>query len=57
MMITRCDWAHNSIFQYYVYDVDSLIADIGGFLGLLIGQSLYGLYDGLTSRLKLKKMI
>ncbi len=31
--------------QYYVYDSDSLIADVGGYLGLLLGQSLLGLYQ------------
>ena len=30
--------------QYYIYDMDSLIADIGGYMGLLLGQSLLGLY-------------
>ena len=31
--------------HYYIYDVNSLIADIGGFLGLLLGQSLFGIYS------------
>ncbi len=30
--------------QYHVYDVDSLIADVGGYMGLLLGHSLYSLY-------------
>ncbi len=30
--------------QYYVYDIDSLIADVGGYMGLLLGHSLYSLY-------------
>ena len=30
--------------QYYIYDSDSLIADIGGYMGLLLGQSILGLY-------------
>ena len=29
--------------QYIVYDGSSFIADVGGFLGLLLGHSVYGL--------------
>ena len=32
-------------FQYEIYDEDNLLADIGGYLGLLLGQSIYGLYN------------
>ncbi len=27
--------------QYYVYDQDSFIVDVGGYLGLLLGHSIY----------------
>ena len=30
--------------QYVVYDTNSLIADVGGFLGLLLGHSMLSLY-------------
>jgi hypothetical protein len=30
--------------QYVIYDYDSFIADIGGYLGLLLGQSAFGIY-------------
>ena len=30
--------------QYLIYDWDSFIADVGGFLGLLLGWSLYSVY-------------
>ena len=30
--------------QYVVYNGMSFLADIGGFLGLLLGQSCYGIY-------------
>jgi hypothetical protein len=33
-----------SMEQYMIYEFDSFIADIGGYLGLLLGQSLLGLY-------------
>ena len=45
----------NRPFKYYVYDGESFIADVGGLLGLLIGQSIYGVYDSLTNWLKLRK--
>ena len=44
-------------FQYIIYDMDALIADVGGFLGLLIGQSAYGLFEALINWLKGSKMI
>ena len=31
--------------QYVTYDSQNLIADIGGYLGLLLGQSLLSFYD------------
>jgi hypothetical protein len=31
--------------QYYVYDSDSFIADIGGYLGLCLGMSMLTFYD------------
>ena len=45
----------NCPFKYYVYDGESFIADVGGLLGLLIGQSIYGVYESLTNWLKLRK--
>ena len=34
--------------QYYTYGFDSFIADIGGYLGLLLGNSILGFYDGIS---------
>jgi hypothetical protein len=31
--------------QYLTYDWDSLVADFGGFLGLLLGHSIFTLLD------------
>ena len=45
--------------QYVVYDINSFIADVGGFMGLLLGFSILGLYDELANllrRFKLKRM-
>ena len=30
--------------QYVIYDVNSFIADVGGYMGLLLGSSLLSLY-------------
>ena len=31
-----------------IYDIDNFIADVGGYLGLLLGQSIYGIYEIFT---------
>ena len=38
--------------QYMIYDVDSFIADIGGYMGLLLGSSILSLYMTLEAALK-----
>ena len=38
--------------QYYTYGFDSFIADIGGYLGLLLGNSILGFYDTLIDLVK-----
>ena len=30
--------------HYHIYDTNSFFADFGGFLGLLLGHSLFGMY-------------
>ena len=42
------DVKHTS-FQYIIYDINDFIADVGGYLGLLLGQSIYGIYELLTT--------
>ena len=37
--------------HYYIYDSNSFIADVGGFLGLLMGHSLFGIYCSLEETL------
>ena len=34
--------------QYYTYGFGSFVADIGGYLGLLLGNSILGFYDGIS---------
>ena len=43
-------------FQYIIYDIDAFTADVGGYLGLLLGQSIYGLYDMVSQWLGYKIM-
>ena len=31
--------------EYVLYDYNTFIADIGGYLGLLLGQSVFGVYQ------------
>ena len=31
--------------QYEIYDYNSFIADVGGFLGLFLGSSLFGIFQ------------
>ena len=38
--------------QYVIYDFNSFIGDVGGFLGLLLGYSALSIYDELISMLK-----
>ena len=38
--------------QYMIYDMDSFVADIGGYMGLLLGSSLLSLYMTLEAALK-----
>ena len=33
--------------EYLTYDINSLIADVGGYLGLLLGHSLLSIYQWL----------
>ena len=43
--VTAGDIKSEFYFQFMTYDENDLIADIGGYLGLLMGQSLLALYD------------
>ena len=44
--------------QYLIYDWDSFIADVGGFLGLLLGWSMYSLYEDMATMVgKMKNKI
>ena len=38
--------------QYVIYDFNSFIADIGGFLGLLLGFSILSIYDEIEKMLR-----
>ena len=36
-------------FKYMIYDWNSLLADMGGYIGLLLGQSVFGVYQLMAS--------
>ena len=38
--------------QYVIYDIDSFIADVGGYMGLLLGYSIMSLYNEIEALLK-----
>ena len=40
-----------------VYDFNDLVADVGGYLGLLLGQSAYGIFAILTQWMGRRKSI
>ena len=41
--------------QYYVYDFDSFFADVGGYMGLLLGSSVLSIYDVVGGWLDVRK--
>ena len=44
--------------EVYNYDFNSFMADVGGYLGLLLGMSVVGLYDVFVGQLeKLEKTL
>ena len=42
------DGSYQEIEEYIVYDTGSFIADVGGYLGLLLGYSLLSIYQDIT---------
>ena len=44
------------LLQYIIYDWNSLLADIGGYLGLLVGQSIFGMYQLFASWMNWSKV-
>ena len=42
--------------EYYIYDEVSFMADVGGFLGLLLGSSMYSIYVYMVERMSIGKM-
>ena len=44
--------------QYFIYDGNALIADIGGYLGLLLGLSLFGIFNScMEESTRVKNMV
>ena len=40
-----------------VYDWNALVADVGGYLGLLLGQSVFGIFEIMTQWMRQKKSL
>ena len=57
MDVTYSSGYHEQQSEFLTYDLASMIADVGGFLGLLLGHSLYGIFSQSADamRTKLKK--
>ena len=41
--------------QYYLFDLNALIADVGGYLGLLLGHSALGLFYTMADQCAIRK--
>ena len=52
LMLKINDRSYEERKQYVIYEYDSFIADIGGYMGLLLGCSLMSLFNELDSRLR-----
>ena len=46
---------YTELVHYYTYEWSSFIADVGGFLGLLLGYSVLSIYDEAKLLLRAKK--
>ena len=52
LLMRITDRAYEERTQYIIYDTDSFIADVGGYMGLLLGYSIMSLYVEIESLLK-----
>ena len=46
--------------EYMVYDTSNFLADVGGYLGLLVGQSILGIYYlsiDLGTKMKIRRYV
>ena len=43
---------YKTLEQYNIYEGNSMIADVGGFMGLLLGSSLLSIYQAAEGQLK-----
>ena len=50
------DGSYHTTEEYIVYDTDSFLADIGGYLGLLLGHSILSVYSGFVDWLSKGKI-
>ena len=43
--------------HYFIYDGNDLIADIGGYMGLLLGFSIYGIVKSVVEHIAWKRVL
>ena len=43
--------------HYFIHDGNHLIADIGGYMGLLLGFSIYGIFKSLVGHISWKQVL
>ena len=52
LQLTIHERSHIEEEEYIIYDSNNLLAEIGGFLGLILGSSMLSLYDVVSERIK-----
>ena len=52
LKLTINDRSYEEREEYIIYDIDSFIADVGGYMGLLLGCSFWSLYNEIEALIK-----
>ena len=56
LVFTIYDRSYHEEEQYIIYDSNSFFADIGGFMGLILGSSILNIYDEMVELLRRLKI-
>ena len=52
LQLTILERSHIEEEEYIIFDSNNLLAEIGGFLGLILGSSMLSLYDVVSEKIK-----